>query len=404
MRRAFEDGVSRNRRRPFGLQRVDVGRRDLFQRGVVRALVVAPEHRPVLRFSGRLHQTFEADAARDVGRCFVGRHLGTAQRCEVRHDVVDFPGREAGCEGRHERRRIDGDIGDLHLVDEVQLARRVDHLQRERVFRAADAADHLAIELLDDDGDRATTAATSAAATTSARCRGRRAATGASRLPRGRLRPPGSAAGRAPPLRRRGRRRSASAVSTGRRRCGPVCARGCGRAPPRHRPPPRCPRPPPPGAAAFGSRIFCRTMAGGVCPIAERSGPTTPPRPFTWWQVEHSALPKNNVSPLAAFPVIGNRSRVDRRAAGGRQALDVGHELPDLLVRKIRIGVHFRARHARPDGVEDVGIFAAVLERARVQGRPAGVAFSDRAVALRADLAEDASRRPGSRPGCPPRG
>ena len=48
-RRALAGAVARHRRRPRGAQPGHVGRIDLLQRGVVRALVIAPVHQPVVR-------------------------------------------------------------------------------------------------------------------------------------------------------------------------------------------------------------------------------------------------------------------------------------------------------------------------------------------------------------------
>ena len=85
----LEDRIAGNRRGPLGLQPPDVGRVDLLQRRVMRAAVVAPEHRPVVRLLVGSGQTLVADAAGDrhAGRL---RRVARPLRRQIRHEVRDF--------------------------------------------------------------------------------------------------------------------------------------------------------------------------------------------------------------------------------------------------------------------------------------------------------------------------
>ena len=83
------------------------------------------------------------------------------------------------------------------------------------------------------------------------------------------------------------------------------------------------------------------------------------------------------------------RPGLARRGGGAApQALDVGDELPDLLLGVIAVGRHLGAAHAVVDGAKDLGVLVAVQEhRACERGRT--IALSARAVTRLAGSIEE---------------
>jgi len=99
-----------HREGPCGLQILDVAVVDLRERGIVRAAIVAPIHRPVVRLAARVHEALEADSE------------------------------------RRQRNR-----GAPHLVEHVNLSGIVPEVDRKRVFVDERAFDLTSIAGLDND-------------------------------------------------------------------------------------------------------------------------------------------------------------------------------------------------------------------------------------------------------------
>ena len=92
-RRALAGAVAGHRRRPRGSKPGHVRRSDGRQRGVVRALVIAPVHQPVVRLGCRRAEALVGHTAGNRRR---GRGLAQVprlQRAEIRHQVLDLVGR-----------------------------------------------------------------------------------------------------------------------------------------------------------------------------------------------------------------------------------------------------------------------------------------------------------------------
>ncbi len=163
-RRAFEHGIpAEHREAPGRLQLTCVRRGDLRQRGIVRALVVAPVHRPVVRLCARIDQTLIRNAAGDLLRDRLAQ-VARLLHPEEAHEVGDVVGRQPlRVIVRHQRLILDGDRR-LVLVDQMETARGVDDLSGERVFVSSHAANVTSVGALEDEGHRRRTTASPATA------------------------------------------------------------------------------------------------------------------------------------------------------------------------------------------------------------------------------------------------
>ena len=113
-----------------------------FERGVVRALIVSPIHQPVVRFGFRVEQALVGDPAGQRRRRGGLARIAPLQRAKVRDEVRDLGRRRIEPRSRSGAARSFSTATEasVSLVEQVQLSGRVDHLQRKRVFVAADAA------------------------------------------------------------------------------------------------------------------------------------------------------------------------------------------------------------------------------------------------------------------------
>src|ERR1700689_2326706 len=79
----------------------------------------------------------------------------------------------------------------------------------------------------------------------------------------------------------------------------------------------------------LGLRITLRKYDAEFVPVADRSGPTSEPRPFTSWHEAHPPLPQNVCSPATASPTTTSLAAALlalrlRRYVMMRQTLSVG--------------------------------------------------------------------------------
>jgi hypothetical protein len=98
---------------------------------------------------------------------------------------------------------------------------------------------------------------------------------------------------------------------------------------------------------------------------------------------------------FARLRVAGDARRIGSargccRRRRTRQAADVRHELPDLLIGEAPERRHLRARNAFADGVEQIAVLVAVRERAGIERGPA-IAASGRRVTRHARLVVEAA-------------
>ena len=179
------------------------------------------------------------------------------------------------------------------LVEHPQLSGRVDHLQRERILVAADAANLPAVQRLHD--------------------------------------------ARSPAWRRHGRRAA------------------------------------PAGAAAglFGLTIFCCSTAGDSRPAFDRSGPDDPAARVHLVTARARGTAEEQRFAGGGVPRRSGRRGSPRPAAVGLQAAQIGDELPDLRVAQAGKWRHLGPAHAGPNRAKQIGVPAAVRERAGVQRRAA---------------------------------
>ena len=131
------------------------------------AVIVAPIHEPVVRLRLRLQEPLVWHAAGDRLSDRLAE-VAPLLHSQIRDDVGDFRRRQSRrIVVRHQRAVLDRDRCGLQLVDQMQLAVRVDHLNRKLIFIAANTTNLASVLRAGDDRDRwpgATSTAASASA------------------------------------------------------------------------------------------------------------------------------------------------------------------------------------------------------------------------------------------------